>query len=112
MTSAKSPSLGFDESVAIKPIPAILCYPDWDDAKGVNATAEIMTRSQRIVGSLRQALTASAHEHSAEHVIDESPRCRQHENSPPSQAVSPVRRERETFQKPHSLREYLLTQGT
>ena len=50
MTSAKSPSLRFDESVAIKPIPAILCYPDWDDAKGVNATAEIVTRSQRIVG--------------------------------------------------------------
>ena len=50
MTSAKSPSLRLDESVAIKPIHAILCYPDWDDAKGVNATAEIMTRSQRIVG--------------------------------------------------------------
>ena len=74
MTSAKSPSLRFDESVVTKPIPAILCCPDWDDAKGVNATAEIMTLSQRIVGRLRQAPTASAHEHSAEHVIDENPR--------------------------------------
>ena len=38
MTSAKSPPLRFDESVVIKPIPAILCCPDWDDAKGVKAT--------------------------------------------------------------------------
>ena len=50
MTSAKSPPLRFDESVVIKPIPAILCCPDWDDARGIKATAEITTLSQRIVG--------------------------------------------------------------
>ena len=54
MTSAKSPPLRFDESVVIKPIPAILCCPDWDDAKGVNATCGDNEVTVEVCRELRQ----------------------------------------------------------
>ena len=54
MTSAKSPSLRLDESVVTKPIPAILCCPGWDDAKGVNATCGDNEVTVEVCRELRQ----------------------------------------------------------
>jgi hypothetical protein len=49
------PQLRVDESVVAKPIPAILCCPDWDDAKGVKATAEVTMWCTDEYRALRQA---------------------------------------------------------
>jgi hypothetical protein len=49
------PQLRLDESVVAKPIPAILCCPDWDDAKGVKATAEVTMWCTEEHRALRQA---------------------------------------------------------
>ena len=72
MTSAKSPPLRFDESVVIKPIPAILCCPDWDDAKGVKATAGSNDVIHRGNSGTEAATTASTREPPVQYVVDGS----------------------------------------
>jgi hypothetical protein len=66
------PQLRVDESVVAKPIPAILCCPDWDDAKGVKATAGSNDVVHRGVSGTEAATTASMREPSVQHVVDGS----------------------------------------
>jgi hypothetical protein len=48
------PQLRVDESVVAKPIPAILCCPGWDDAKGVKATCGDNEMTVKVCRELRQ----------------------------------------------------------
>jgi hypothetical protein len=69
------PQLRVDESVVAKPIPAILCCPGWDDAKGVKATAGSNDVVHRGISGTEADPTASMREPSVQHVVDGSACC-------------------------------------